>query len=117
MTVSPIGVHKWRGVRAFCAHHGIDDGAVLAVGDGLNDIELLQALKVVRGRTAEQEAGGGERPDLVAGGRRPERRPLRQRQDLHQAAVALRPRHGRRIEKARGPEQRRAPLVARRGTL
>ncbi len=46
LTVGPIGVHKWRGVRAFCAHHGLDDGAVLAVGDGLNDIELLRGAAV-----------------------------------------------------------------------
>jgi HAD superfamily hydrolase (TIGR01484 family) len=46
LTVGPVGVHKWRGVRAFCAHHGLDDGAVLAVGDGLNDIELLRAAAV-----------------------------------------------------------------------
>jgi hydroxymethylpyrimidine pyrophosphatase-like HAD family hydrolase len=46
LTVSPIGVHKWRGVSAFCAHHGVDERAVLAVGDGLNDIELLRAAAV-----------------------------------------------------------------------
>jgi HAD superfamily hydrolase (TIGR01484 family) len=46
LTVGPIGVHKWRGVQAFCAHHGLDDGAVLAVGDGLNDIELLRAAAI-----------------------------------------------------------------------
>ena len=46
LTVGPVGVHKWRGVQAFCAHHGIDEGAVLAVGDGLNDIELLRAAAV-----------------------------------------------------------------------
>ena len=43
LTVGPVGVHKWRGVGAYCAHNGLDDGAVLAVGDGLNDIELLEA--------------------------------------------------------------------------
>jgi HAD superfamily hydrolase (TIGR01484 family) len=46
LTVGPVGVHKWRGVRAFCAHHGLDDGSVLAAGDGLNDIELLRAAAV-----------------------------------------------------------------------
>jgi HAD superfamily hydrolase (TIGR01484 family) len=46
LTVSPVGVHKWRGVQAFCTHHGLDEGAVLAVGDGLNDIELLRAAAV-----------------------------------------------------------------------
>jgi hydroxymethylpyrimidine pyrophosphatase-like HAD family hydrolase len=46
LTVGPIGVHKWRGVGAFCAHRGLDADAVLAVGDGLNDIELLEAAAV-----------------------------------------------------------------------
>jgi HAD superfamily hydrolase (TIGR01484 family) len=46
LTVGPLGVHKWRGVQAFCARHGLDDGAVLAVGDGLNDVELLRAAAV-----------------------------------------------------------------------
>jgi len=41
MSVRPTGVDKWRGVEAFCAHHGIDPSAVLAVGDGANDVELL----------------------------------------------------------------------------
>ena len=26
LTVGPVGVDKWRGVSAFCAHHGLDDG-------------------------------------------------------------------------------------------
>lgn len=46
LTVGPVGVHKWRGVQAFCARHGIDDRAVLAVGDGLNDVEMLRASAV-----------------------------------------------------------------------
>ncbi len=46
LTVGPVGVHKWRGVQAFCAHDGLDEGAVLAVGDGLNDIELLRSAAV-----------------------------------------------------------------------
>ncbi|MFT3855609.1 MAG: HAD family hydrolase [Ilumatobacteraceae bacterium] len=46
LTVGPIGVHKWRGIQAFCAHHGLDDRAVLAIGDGLNDVEMLRAAAV-----------------------------------------------------------------------
>ena len=67
LTVGPVGVHKWRGVRAFCAHHGLDDGAVLAVGDGLNDIELLRAAAVacvIEGSDARVEACADH---LVAG--------------------------------------------------
>jgi hydroxymethylpyrimidine pyrophosphatase-like HAD family hydrolase len=33
-------------VQTFCARHGIDERAVLAVGDGLNDIELLDAAAI-----------------------------------------------------------------------
>jgi hydroxymethylpyrimidine pyrophosphatase-like HAD family hydrolase len=46
ITVGAPGVDKWRGVQAFCAHHGIDDGRVLAVGDGLNDLALLDAAAI-----------------------------------------------------------------------
>lgn len=46
LTVGPTDVNKWRGVQALCARLGIDEGAVLAVGDGLNDIELLRAAAV-----------------------------------------------------------------------
>lgn len=46
ITVRPPGVDKWRGVQAYCTRYGIDEGAVLAVGDGLNDIELLQAATI-----------------------------------------------------------------------
>jgi HAD superfamily hydrolase (TIGR01484 family) len=46
ITVGAPGVDKWRGVQAFCAHHDIDDDAVLAVGDGLNDIALLDAAAI-----------------------------------------------------------------------
>lgn len=59
LTVGPVGVHKWRGVGAYCAHNGLDDGAVLAVGDGLNDIELLEAAAVacvIEGSDARVEA-------------------------------------------------------------
>jgi hydroxymethylpyrimidine pyrophosphatase-like HAD family hydrolase len=41
VTVAPATASKWDGVRAFCAEWGIDDGAVLAIGDGPNDAELL----------------------------------------------------------------------------
>jgi hydroxymethylpyrimidine pyrophosphatase-like HAD family hydrolase len=44
--VRPPQVSKWSGVLAFCADHGIDPGRVLAVGDGANDLELLEGAAV-----------------------------------------------------------------------
>ena len=46
LQVRPPGVSKWSGVLAFCADQGLDPGRVLAVGDGANDLELLEAAKV-----------------------------------------------------------------------
>jgi hydroxymethylpyrimidine pyrophosphatase-like HAD family hydrolase len=37
----PFGLSKWDGVEAYCALSGIDPARVLAVGDSLNDLELL----------------------------------------------------------------------------
>lgn len=44
--VRPPGISKWSGVLAFCAERGIDPGRVLAVGDGANDVELLEGAAV-----------------------------------------------------------------------
>ena len=44
--VRPPGVSKWSGVLAYCAEQGIDPGRVLAVGDGANDLELLDGAAV-----------------------------------------------------------------------
>lgn len=41
VTVAPRGRSKWDGVAAFCAERGLDAGAVMAIGDGPNDVELL----------------------------------------------------------------------------
>ena len=46
LTVTQPGISKWEGVAAWCRHAGIDPGAVLAIGDGPNDIELLEAAAV-----------------------------------------------------------------------
>jgi hydroxymethylpyrimidine pyrophosphatase-like HAD family hydrolase len=45
-TVTPLGLSKWVGVVAYCDRHGIDPGKVLAIGDGPNDCELLDAAAV-----------------------------------------------------------------------
>ena len=39
---APEGVNKWSGVEAFCRYRGLDPAAVLAIGDGDNDVELLE---------------------------------------------------------------------------
>ena len=41
LTAAPISQSKWDGVVAFCDEHDLDPSAVLAVGDGPNDVELL----------------------------------------------------------------------------
>ncbi|MBA2496462.1 MAG: HAD hydrolase family protein [Acidimicrobiia bacterium] len=41
LTVAGPGMSKWEGVLAYCRTTGIDPGAVLAIGDGPNDLELL----------------------------------------------------------------------------
>jgi hydroxymethylpyrimidine pyrophosphatase-like HAD family hydrolase len=44
--VRPPGISKWNGVLAYCAEQGIDPGRILAVGDGANDLELLDGAAV-----------------------------------------------------------------------
>jgi haloacid dehalogenase-like hydrolase len=44
--VRPPKVSKWSGVLAFCAERGLDPARVLAVGDGANDLELLEGAAV-----------------------------------------------------------------------
>ena len=41
ITVTPTGLSKWDGVRAWCAHVGMTPTRVIALGDGPNDVELL----------------------------------------------------------------------------
>jgi hydroxymethylpyrimidine pyrophosphatase-like HAD family hydrolase len=46
LQVRPLDISKWSGVLAFCADQGIDPARVLAVGDGANDLELLDGAAV-----------------------------------------------------------------------
>jgi hydroxymethylpyrimidine pyrophosphatase-like HAD family hydrolase len=46
LQVRPHGISKWSGVLAYCAERDIDPRRVLAVGDGANDVELLQGAAV-----------------------------------------------------------------------
>lgn len=41
LIVNPQGVSKWSGIEAYCGLHGIAPDEVAAVGDGLNDLEML----------------------------------------------------------------------------
>jgi len=41
VTAAPTAQSKWDGVLAFCARNHLDPTAVLAIGDGPNDVELL----------------------------------------------------------------------------
>ncbi len=46
LMVAPPNIHKWDGVRRYCELSGIDPSRVLAVGDGENDLELLEEAAV-----------------------------------------------------------------------
>jgi hypothetical protein len=46
VTVAPTGLSKWDGVEAYCSISGIESGTVLAIGDGPNDVELLERAAV-----------------------------------------------------------------------
>lgn len=41
--IAPFGVNKATGIRQLCAHYGVAEGDVIAVGDNLNDGDMLQA--------------------------------------------------------------------------
>ena len=41
VTAAPRTGSKWDGVAAYCRRHGLDETAVLASGDGPNDVEML----------------------------------------------------------------------------
>jgi hydroxymethylpyrimidine pyrophosphatase-like HAD family hydrolase len=46
LTVAPPDLSKWDGVEAFCAARGYDPTRVLAIGDGPNDLELLDGAAI-----------------------------------------------------------------------
>lgn len=41
--VAPFGVDKSTGIRQLCAHYGVAEEDVIAVGDNLNDMAMIQA--------------------------------------------------------------------------
>jgi hydroxymethylpyrimidine pyrophosphatase-like HAD family hydrolase len=56
LVVNPLGVSKWSGIEAYCELNGIAPDQVAAVGDGLNDLEMLRRAGVsvgVRGGCEE----------------------------------------------------------------
>jgi hydroxymethylpyrimidine pyrophosphatase-like HAD family hydrolase len=42
LIVNPHGVSKWSGIEAYCTLNGISREEVAAVGDGLNDLDMLR---------------------------------------------------------------------------
>lgn len=46
LMVRPPGVSKWQGVLTFCEQRDLDPHRVLALGDGENDVELLEGASV-----------------------------------------------------------------------
>jgi hypothetical protein len=46
VTVTPVGLSKWIGVEVYCERRGIDASRVLAIGDGPNDVELLEGAAI-----------------------------------------------------------------------
>lgn len=46
ITVAPYRRSKWDGIEAFCQARGIDPAAVLALGDGPNDVEMLESAAI-----------------------------------------------------------------------
>ncbi len=70
LIASPPGVTKWTGVDAYCRRHGIAPGEVLAVGDGLNDVAMLEqagTAVAVRGGAPEAVAAAEHLIDPPAG--------------------------------------------------
>lgn len=41
LAVAPAGLSKWTGVEVYCERHGLDSTRVLAIGDHVNDVELI----------------------------------------------------------------------------
>lgn len=46
LVLYPKGTTKWAGVQSFCIDQGLDVNSVLAIGDGPNDLELLEGASV-----------------------------------------------------------------------
>jgi len=59
LIVSALGVSKWGGVLAWCETAAIDPTRVLAIGDGPNDVELLDGAAVA-------VSLAGSHPDALA---------------------------------------------------
>lgn len=41
--IAPYGVDKATGIRQLCAHYGVAEKDVIAVGDNLNDMAMIEA--------------------------------------------------------------------------
>lgn len=58
MQVLPLGASKGNGVAWLLDHLGVDATHVMAMGDGENDVEMLQLAGVSTGRTTHIDHGG-----------------------------------------------------------
>jgi hydroxymethylpyrimidine pyrophosphatase-like HAD family hydrolase len=65
-TVAPHGVSKWDGVLSYCALAGIDHEKVLAIGDGPNDLELLEHASIALSLTGAHPSAIARADALVA---------------------------------------------------
>ena len=63
MSAQPPGVSKWLGVQGYCEFVGLENPRVLALGDGGNDVELLQGADISLG------IDGGDSEALAAADR------------------------------------------------
>ena len=43
--IAPYGVDKATGIRELCAHYGVAETDVIAVGDNLNDMAMIEAFR------------------------------------------------------------------------
>ena len=43
--IAPFGVDKATGIRELCAHYGVAEADVIAVGDNLNDMAMIEAFR------------------------------------------------------------------------
>jgi hydroxymethylpyrimidine pyrophosphatase-like HAD family hydrolase len=46
LSVRPLGATKWSGVTSYCRQQGLRSSRVLAIADGVNDLELLRGAAV-----------------------------------------------------------------------
>jgi Cof subfamily protein (haloacid dehalogenase superfamily) len=46
LMVQPPGISKWRGIQAWLSHSNVNPDRIVAIGDGGNDVEMLDAADI-----------------------------------------------------------------------